>query len=609
MVAPCPPNLSGLPQELINDDPVFVGARLPDKAPINPHTGQLAKVNDPETWGTFRDAWDALEAGRCHAIGRVFTEAAGVTGIDLDHCRNAETGDLDPRARAIVDRLNSYSEVSLSGTGVHILVRARLPRSYVMRGLEVYPKGRHFILTGNHLAGTPETIEPRQGELDALIAEHWPNDGVGASVTTGDAPVIAERARNNSLTVLAGRLRRNGLTEEEMAAALLKVNRARCRPPLPEREVLSIARSVGKYEGGALPVVGADGENGPAVRMVFRTAKELASMTPAHPEWICRYVATGAITELDAKPKAGKTTLIGAAIGGILSGRPFLEHATVYTPVVYLTEERPATFRETLRRNGLLDRDDLSLMSFADVAALDWFDVAELADREMDRRGARLLVVDTLSQFAKLEGDRENNSGDALIALAPLQRIAAKGRAVWLTRHERKGGGEVGESGRGSSGFAGGVDTVMALRRPDGRARATVRVLHALSRFDEVPGELAIEWILSAHLGEGVWTDRYRVLGTGGAVAAHEARAALLADLPESEGEAVTLADFLKSHHGLARSACQRALDALEAEGSRLVRRLGSGKRGDPYRYSRAVILSDQTTHTDGQIETGDLDA
>jgi hypothetical protein len=97
--------------------------------------------------------------------------------------------------------------------------------------------------------------------------------------------------------------------------------------------------------------------------------------------------------------------------------------------------------------------------------------------------GAETLLVDTLRQFAGLRGDAENNSGDALRAIEPLQRAAAEGLAVIVDRHERKGGGEVGESGRGSSAFAGAVDILLSLRRPEGRARATMRVLHALSRF------------------------------------------------------------------------------------------------------------------------------
>ncbi|HEY5484444.1 MAG TPA: hypothetical protein VIK31_11660, partial [Propionibacteriaceae bacterium] len=57
--------------------------------------------------------------------------------------------------------------------------------------------------------------------------------------------------------------------------------------------------------------------------------------------------------------------------------------------------------------------------------------------------------MDTLPQFAGLRGDAENNSGDALEAIGPLQLLAADGFAILVTRHDRKSGGEVGESARG----------------------------------------------------------------------------------------------------------------------------------------------------------------
>jgi hypothetical protein len=59
---------------------------------------------------------------------------------------------------------------------------------------------------------------------------------------------IPEGERNDSLTSLAGTMRRPGMTPDEIEAALQVVNRNRCDPPLPEDEVRSIAQSVGSYQ-------------------------------------------------------------------------------------------------------------------------------------------------------------------------------------------------------------------------------------------------------------------------------------------------------------------------------------------------------------------------
>jgi hypothetical protein len=191
-----------------------------------------------------------------------------------------------------------------------------------------------------------------------------------------------------------------------------------------------------------------------------------------------------------------------------------------------------------------------------------------------------------VSQYAGLRGDAENNSGDALAAVAPLQEAAAAGLAVIASRHERKGGGEVGESGRGSSAFSGAVDIVVAIRRGEGQTKPTVRVLHSLSRFSETPETLVIEL-----------TDQgYVALGTEGTVAVLEAKRALIERLPASEDAAVTLDSLLESiQPKVARTVAQEALRKLADAG---VQRVGHGKRGNPYRYFRAIEVSAGTQIT-----------
>jgi putative DNA primase/helicase len=77
------------------------------------------------------------------------------------------------------------------------------------------------------------------------------------TATNGAAPpvdeVIAAGERNGTLASVAGSIRRRGAGEEEIAAALLVMNRLRCKPPLPENEVGRIASSVCRYEPASVP--------------------------------------------------------------------------------------------------------------------------------------------------------------------------------------------------------------------------------------------------------------------------------------------------------------------------------------------------------------------
>ena len=327
-----------------------------------------------------------------------------------------------------------------------------------------------------------------------------------------------------------------------------------------------------------------------APESLFRTAPELIAAAPASVPWIARpYIAEGSLTELTGKAKAaGKTSLLLHLVGCLLEGQTFLGEPTRQGPVVYLTEEAGTTFRQGLRRASLDDAKSLHVLSFWDVPGKTWPAIVDLAGRKVEEVGASLLVVDTLGQFAGLRGDSENNAGDALQALEPMQRLAAKlAVGAVVVRHERKGGGEVGEAGRGSTAFAGAVDIVLSLRRPEGQGRSSIRVIHALSRFSETPDTLAIERMVSAAPKEGVLAERiyatYVPLGPEASVAAHDAEAALLADLPQDEIYAVKMDEFLDQHSELKRTTIQEAIRTLVESGR--VRRVGLGKRGDPYRF------------------------
>jgi hypothetical protein len=143
----------------------------PTKVPISPHSGRPASTTEPSTWGTFQEAVDAAIRLKLSGIGYVFSKDDLFTGIDLDKCRDPETGSVEPWAQSIVDALNSYTEISPSDNGLHIIVEAALPDGRRRNGrVEMYSDGRYFTMTGNRVPGTPATVEPRQDELQAQHA-------------------------------------------------------------------------------------------------------------------------------------------------------------------------------------------------------------------------------------------------------------------------------------------------------------------------------------------------------------------------------------------------------------------------------------------------------
>jgi putative DNA primase/helicase len=137
-------------------------------------TGDKASATDSATWAGFTAAAESYKSGPFDGIGFVFRHGGGLTGVDLDGCV-LSGGGLEPKAAAIVNALNSYTERSVSGGGLHVIVRAALEkgvrtsaRSRIDIPVEIYPHGKYFTMTGNVL-GERRQIAEGQSAIDYLI--------------------------------------------------------------------------------------------------------------------------------------------------------------------------------------------------------------------------------------------------------------------------------------------------------------------------------------------------------------------------------------------------------------------------------------------------------
>ena len=147
--------MNGLTQEQVNNifyglgqyaaERRFVARR--GKEPINPLTGHGAMANDRNTWGTMQEALDAIDKFQGDGIGVEL--GSGLCGIDIDHCID-DQGQISERAREIIALMDSYTEISPSGTGLHILFTGKIPDGSRRKdGLEMFAEGRYFTVTGN----------------------------------------------------------------------------------------------------------------------------------------------------------------------------------------------------------------------------------------------------------------------------------------------------------------------------------------------------------------------------------------------------------------------------------------------------------------------------
>ena len=118
----------------------------PRKVPYNPNNGKNAQSNNEYTWANFDTALEAMKKYGFEGVGFMF--ANGYFGVDIDHCLdNDQYKDLIDE---FVYTLQSYTEISPSGTGIHIICKGTLPDGARRRGnVEMYQSGRFFTVTGD----------------------------------------------------------------------------------------------------------------------------------------------------------------------------------------------------------------------------------------------------------------------------------------------------------------------------------------------------------------------------------------------------------------------------------------------------------------------------
>ena len=265
---------NNIPTEMQNL-PQWVNCRLPSKVPVRP-CGGPAKSNNTTTWHSFDEC--AEQTRDDQGISFAFACGGGMIGADLDGCRDPRTGEIASWATEILNRLNSYCEVSPSGTGVKVFVRGqndRLDQRGLKRNLdhpqcsdkgpalELYSQGRFFVVTGHRLEQYPSNCQERSAEVGELIAEYWLKPQPRPQAThRADPGNLLERARKYLATLPAAIAGQSGHNSAFYAACCLvqgfelPADRAfellwneynpRCEPPWSEAELRHKVASAGQ---------------------------------------------------------------------------------------------------------------------------------------------------------------------------------------------------------------------------------------------------------------------------------------------------------------------------------------------------------------------------
>lgn len=146
------------------------GAKKPAKMPYyasgRRRTGVQGSDEDRAALVTFDEAVRRADEIAASGIGFAFLPGDGLIGIDLDKMVDAETGEIAPRAQAIIEACASYTEWSPSGNGFHIYVLGETGTAKDNGiGVEMFCGRQFFTVTGRAFSGTVPDVRP----IDAVV--------------------------------------------------------------------------------------------------------------------------------------------------------------------------------------------------------------------------------------------------------------------------------------------------------------------------------------------------------------------------------------------------------------------------------------------------------
>ena len=405
-----------------------------NKQPCTAH-GFKDATTDParitELWGEFPYA----------GIG-IATGASGLIVVDVDCKKDAPGYDSWHEIKSRVgDQAEDTTLVETPSGGLHVYYRANGHRfkntaGSLAPGIDTRADGGYVVGAGSPGYEYVDDHGPeRLGYMPEVLAS-WLEQAVSSerTETTTAGAAIAEGTRNSTLASLAGTMRRRGIGEAAIEAALLAENEGRCRPPLPDREVRAIAHSVSTYE--------------PAQATVTRTARASASvvcMADVQPQivtWLWPgWLPAGKISLLIGDPGLGKT-MMGIDIAARLTrGRAFPGASTQSAPgtVVFLTAEDGLA--DTIRpRMDAAGADPSRVFAMQSVrvegdASGRLFSLAadvDVLEEVVREHNASLVILDPLDSYLPRVDTHRN--ADVRVVLSPfaamLERTGATGLCV-----------------------------------------------------------------------------------------------------------------------------------------------------------------------------------
>lgn len=368
--------------------------------------------------------------------------------------------------------------------------------------------GRGYAWAEEHeLAVAPSRLPEPPGWLTELLDALAATNGVDVGDDASRANPIPEGQRNATLARLAGVMRRVGMSQAEIFAALQQVNADRCSPPLPLREVERTAVSVARYEPDAVSVAVAENhwaqDRGSPVQPKPLSVRELlATHRTLRPPVIHGLLRRGETMNVIAPSKTGKSWLVLALAMAVATGRKWLDTFETVTGNVLIidNELHPETLAhripqvaECLRIGMNEIAETMSVQSLRGQLR-DIFSLGKYFESvEPGRFG--MVVLDAFYRFMPRDMD-ENDNGTMANIYNHVDALADRlGCSFVLIHHSTKGNQSakaVTDVGAGAGSQSRATDTHLVLR-PHEEPGAVV--LEAAVRSWPPVEPMALRWL------------------------------------------------------------------------------------------------------------------
>lgn len=441
---------------------------------------------------------------RLFNIGVVMGDRAGIIDIETDNHNdtNGEDSLMDFVRKAGIILPDTWTFKSGSG-GIHRLFRCNQPiasGAAILPGVDVRANGGYAVFppsvhpNGNQyewLEGSnPSTMPDGPANLPACLLRLLTQK---ASATNGPFELpdkIPDGERDSTLFKMASSLRAQEYTEEEILSMLQTVNKSRCVPPLTDKQLEKICKSVGKYERGSTR-----SKRVKTPELKIKSARELQEEQLPPIRWIVSDMIPQGLTLLASPPKYGKSWWVLDLCLSVCAGDKFMGHYTEKSGCLYLALEDS--------ENRLQDRINRLTYNAPAPEGFDYSITAATIDEGLidqlegyldQKPETGLIVIDTLQKVKGKPVKNDSAYSDDYRQMGLIKRVADDHSiAVLLVHHLKKGKGEGDAFERisGTNGIFGSADTAIVLQKTNRTDKETT--LHLTGR-DVIADDSVIEF-------------------------------------------------------------------------------------------------------------------